>query len=135
MGPMGRILIALCLIGMTACAESPTTPSPLNQEVIMAPGQTVGISDVGLSIRFEGVLSDSRCPANVYCVWAGDAHVRIEVRPFAGSNYTYDLHTVDNSSPVKHEDVTIELTQLLPYPLTADPIDPSAYRATLKVTR
>ncbi len=131
---MVRLLIALCLMGMTACAGSPTAPTPLNQQVVIAPGQTVSISGADLSIRFEGVLSDSRCPANALCVWAGDALVRIQVQPREGSNKAYDLHTAENR-PVTHDDVTIELTQLLPYPFTADPIDASAYRATLRVTR
>jgi hypothetical protein len=132
------ISIVFCLMAVTACADNtPTSPTPLNQEIVMAPGQAVSISGAGLSIRFEGVLSDSRCPANALCVWAGDAHVRIQVRPSigsTGSTRAYDFHTAENR-PVNHDDVTIELTQLFPYPFTTDPIDPSAYRATLKVTR
>jgi hypothetical protein len=134
MGLVRRLLIALCLSAVTACADSPTIPTPVNQEVILAPGQTVNISGADLNLRFEGVLADSRCPANAICIWAGDAHVRIQVQPRRGSNKAYDLHTADNR-PVTHDDVTIELTQLLPYPFTTDPIDPAAYRATLKVTR
>jgi hypothetical protein len=135
MGLVRLISIVFCLMAVTACADqTPTSPTPVNQEIVMAPGQTVNVSGAGMSIRFEGVLSDSRCPANALCVWAGDAHVRIQVRPSTGSNGAYDFHTAENA-PVKHGDVTIELTQLFPYPFTTDPIDPSAYRATLKVTR
>jgi len=31
------------------------------------------------SIRFKAVISDSRCPKDVTCVWAGEAKVLIEI--------------------------------------------------------
>ena len=32
------------------------------------------------SLRFKEVVSDSRCPRNVTCIWPGEAKVLLEVR-------------------------------------------------------
>jgi hypothetical protein len=37
--------------------------------------------------------------------------------------------------PVTHEDLTIALVELAPYPFSSRPIQPGDYRATLRVTR
>jgi hypothetical protein len=94
----------------------------------------MAISEAGISVRFEGVAGDSRCPADAFCVQGGDALVQIEVAPEGGPRQPYVLHTGD-MRPVSHGDLTIALVQLAPYPFSANPIDPRDYRATLRVTR
>lgn len=32
-------------------------------------------------ITFEAVLEDSRCPKNVTCIWAGQATIRVRIKP------------------------------------------------------
>lgn len=133
---MRRTAMLLCLLAATACDEkSPANPSgPINQQFVLAPGGTAAIDAAGISVRFMGVLSDSRCPADAICVTAGDAVVRIEViRPSAGRSQ-YDLHEADKK-PATHGDLRIALVQLEPYPLSARTIPQSEYRATLRVTR
>ena len=46
----------------------------------------------------------------------------------------YALHTGD-MRPVAHDDLTIALVELSPYPFSAQPIQPGDYRATLRVSR
>jgi hypothetical protein len=125
----------ICLLATTACSDdSPTRPSPVSRQVVLAPGQTAAILEGGVSIRFQEVAGDSRCPATAICVWSGDALVRVEVIPLFGGRQTYDLHTADRRA-VTHEDLTIALVELAPYPLNATPIPQADYRATLRVTR
>jgi hypothetical protein len=101
--------------------------------VVLAPGQTAGVDEAGISLRFEGVSGDSRCPADAVCVQGGDALVQIEVLT-PGSRQPYVLHTGD-MRPVSHADLTIALVQLAPYPFSSRTIEPGEYRATLRVTR
>ena len=125
----------LLILGASACA-SPTAPGdPIDARIVLSPGQTSPIEGVSSSIRFQGVLGDSRCPGDAICIQGGDALVRIDVIPSFGAASTYDLHT-GSMRPVRHQDLTIELVELQPYPFgSLPPIGPSDYRATLRVTR
>ena len=112
----------------------PSAPSPVAREVVLAPGQTVAVTEAGISLRFDGVSGDSRCPIDAVCIQGGDALVQIAVIPGRGGARSYALHT-GNMRPVSHEDLTIALLELSPYPFSARPIEPSDYRATLRLSR
>jgi hypothetical protein len=129
-------LVSACLVVAVACTDSPNSPSrPIDRQVVLAPGQSVTIGAASLSLRFEGVMGDSRCPADVLCIQGGDAIVRIAVLPIHGERREYDLHT-GNMMPVVHDDLTIALVELVPYPFgSLPPIQPGDYRVTLRVTR
>jgi hypothetical protein len=132
---MRGLLTLICLSMMTGCSgKSPATPSPVSRDVTLAPGQTVNLSEAAISLHFEGVTGDSRCPADALRIQGGDALVRIEVIPVNGRRQPYDLHTGD-MKPVRHGDLTISLVELSPYPFSSHPISPGDYRATLRVVR
>lgn len=129
-----RLALVLIAVGLTACtADTPTTPSPVDVRVVLAQGEVVDIAAAEIRIRFQGVLGDSRCPADVVCIQGGDAIVRIDVISGAATS-THDLHTGD-MKPVRHGDLTIALENLSPYPFSSRTIAPGEYRATLWVTR
>jgi hypothetical protein len=130
---LGLLVIASVLA--FACA-SPTAPGDaIDARIVLSPGQTSPIEGAASSIRFQGVLGDSRCPGDAICLQGGDALVRIDVIPSFGASSTYDLHT-GSLEPVRHHDLTIELVELTPYPFSSlPPIQPNDYRATLRVTR
>jgi hypothetical protein len=132
---MRRLALCVGFVAMTACgSDGPTAPTPINQNVTLAAGQAAAIEGASLSLRFQNVTGDSRCPADAICITGGDAEVHIAVTPAAGAGRDYTLHTGD-MRPVKHEDLTIALVELTPYPFSARPIQPSDYRATLRVSR
>ena len=133
--PAVRLVLAFAMCALVACDESPTGPTVgLNQEFVLAPGEIAKVADTGFRIAFAGVRGDSRCPADAVCILGGDALVRIEVLSFGGGRHEYDLHTGD-LRPVVHEGLTIALVNLAPYPFSSQTIQPSDYRATLRVTR
>ena len=86
-----------------------------------------------MSLRFDGVSGDSRCPADALCIQGGDAIVHVTILEGA-SAAGYDLHT-GNMQPVWHDDLTLSLDALQPYPFSSHPVEPEAYRATVRVTR
>ena len=132
---MRALFVSFCVLAVTGCSEkSPVAPGPVSRQVVLAPGQTATIQEAAIAVRFEGVSGDSRCPADAVCVWGGDALVQIEVIPAPGQRHSYGLHTGD-MRPVVHDDLTIALVELSPYPFSARTISPAEYRATLRVTR
>jgi hypothetical protein len=129
---MRSMIPALLALALTACDESLTGPEvPVDQEFVLAPGESSVVEDI--SVRFVSVPSDSRCPVDVTCVMAGDAHVQIVVTS-AGSTRDYELHTRD-MKPVVHDAYTIHLVKVAPDRISTDTIEPAEYRATLKVTK
>jgi hypothetical protein len=126
------------LMGLAASGcvvDRPAAPTtPVDVTVVLAPNEVTEIAGASMRVRFHGVLADSRCPADVNCITAGDAVVRIDVMPPGGGLSTYDLHTADGR-PVRVGDTTIALRELSPYPFVSRPVAPSDYRARLRVTR
>jgi hypothetical protein len=129
---MRYVALLACLLSVTACdLFSPTSPSPVSTEFTLAPGQSQAVA--GTTLTFAAVTSDSRCPANATCVTAGDATVRVDLSR-RGLSSSHLLHTA-SKQPVTTNDLTIELVEVAPYPFSFSPIDPAAYRVTLRVTR
>jgi hypothetical protein len=99
----------------------------------VAVGTSVSVPEAPATIAFERVVGDSRCPADALCLLGGDAIVRIEVTTPA-ARAAYELHT-GTERPVTHDDLTIHLVRVDPYPFSAHPIDPTTYRVTLRIVR
>jgi hypothetical protein len=133
-GYMRALALSFCLLAVTACSEkSPVDPSPVSRELVLAPGQTSAIPEASVSIRFERVSGDSRCPGDAICIQGGNAQVEIQVLR-SGRTRPHILNTGD-LRPVVDQDLTIALVELNPYPFSSRPFPPEDYRATLRVTR
>lgn len=131
---MRSLAVLFCLFCVTACSDSPTGPTArLNSEFVLAPGELAVIEDATATLRFNRVTGDSRCPADAVCIQGGDAIVSITVKSTSGSR-DHELHT-GNMAPVRHDELTVTLVQLVPYPFSSGPIQPNDYRATLLVTK
>ena len=133
------VIVAVALFASlgASCDRSPSEPSgPVNLQVELAPGQSASIAGTNLSIRFERVVSDSRCPGDAICISAGEAVVAVQVLSGATAAGRYEVRT---DPPARrraaHGDLTIELTRLDPYPFLSRPFPPSDYRAHLRVSR
>ena len=61
------------------------------QEFSMQVGERVMLADHA-TLRYVGVVNDSRCLPDVQCIWAGDAEVRFEWSMAAASK-AFSLHT------------------------------------------
>src|SRR5882672_10036739 len=74
-------IVALMLLGSGSAADgkSGTQVVRLGREFKLRARHQVTLKREGLQIKFVEVKEDSRCPADVKCVWAGNAAVRLEV--------------------------------------------------------
>lgn len=72
-------LFLFLLVGFYAKAQ--TDKLSLKSPVIVCKvefGEKLGFGDY--TVKFAEVLSDSRCPEKVTCVWAGEAKIRLEIQ-------------------------------------------------------
>lgn len=129
-------VFGLAMLALTGCKEDDTVTAPtapVDAQVTLAPGGTARIEGTSLTLRFDRVEGDSRCPADAMCIQGGDAVVHVAV--VAGDvARPYELHT-GSMAPVQHDAYTLTMIELAPYPFSARPIEPGDYRLTVRVTR
>ena len=110
-----------------AIGTSPTAPA----NIVIAVGSTARAS--GAVVTFQRVVSDSRCPLNAACVWAGDAVAEFAVSA-RGLDSHYELHLNDAAKrSVTHRGIIIEFQSLDPLPVAGEKTDPAAYRAKVDI--
>lgn len=79
------------------------------------------------AVKFIKVLSDSRCPKQVTCIWAGEARVLLGIT--MGGKYAEKEVVVSGSGAelALQEDLQLLVSRLKPYPETAKGIAPEEY--------
>ena len=139
---MSRRAPLLLVAALLACSPAPAAtapdPSPRTSDVgapiTLKVGQSVTVGTVDpLTVTFRRVESDSRCPQNVQCVWAGDAAVELRLAR-GGRAAGTTLHTTLEPREVEYDGFRVRLVQVTPAPTSGAPIAPSAYEITLEVT-
>ena len=108
----------------------------------MALGDIVYLEGTNLSFEFALLLSDSRCPANVQCIQAGDAEVLFQVTD--GGDGGFQLvaqipglaptpYYENNIIQVQH--LRFQLLSVTPYAVDGGAVVTDAdYRATVSLT-
>ncbi len=128
----------------TSTQEQTDTPEPVaTTSIPVAPsyhtGDTMTVTaHVGQSVRALGetltpirVVGDSRCPADVQCIWAGTVHVSVAIASGSGdSDMTFELGKVGTT-----EVNTIALTAVAPTKNSKQEIASGDYVFTFTVTR
>jgi hypothetical protein len=110
----------------------------LNRPFSLRAGQQVTLKGQRLRIKFVAVEEDSRCPANVTCVWAGNAVVRLELSTSRSDRKSLTLNTARSSTLVgegQHDGHRVRLLGLNPYPQSDQKIAAHDYVATLLVSK
>jgi hypothetical protein len=135
-GEVVSVRIFIVALLCAGCAGSSTQPSqtPLGQPFELRSGASA-ILDGGLTITFDRVATDSRCPMNALCIWVGDALVLVTISHRAGGAVQRELHTHMSESEASYLAYSIKLLALAPYPRTDRQILPGDYVATLNVTK
>jgi hypothetical protein len=122
--------------GHAARLPSGPTSTPLGQPFDVRVRTAVVIESESLRVAFDAVLSDSRCPTGVTCVWAGDAHIRVLIQQDRQEAAALELHTHPTfAREADYRGYRVLLQAVAPYPAADQSIPPDAYVATLVVTR
>lgn len=118
--------------------EGEAQAARIGKEFTIKVGQQITLDGAGLRIKFLGVEQDSRCPADVNCVWAGNAEVALEVTVGDKCVKKVKLNTHSNSQTAgeeKYEGYRVKLVGLSPHPRSDQKIAPGEYTATLLVSK
>ena len=126
-----RSLVLLLLAVALACCGRDGSAAALDTPIQLAPGQSAVFNDDNLQVQLVGV-SDSRCPSDVTCLWAGEAAVRLAIRS-KGKTAEHELKEFQKGAL---DGYVFEILQVLPARgREAQRIAPADYRVTLKVVR
>jgi hypothetical protein len=131
----------LLLPAAVSCADRSANPvappdSGSKQEIVLAPGAPWRLPEPGMTITFEQVVQDSRCPTGLTCIVAGDAAVRIRFDAPGTPPSSHVLHTnLDSARAAEQGAVRVTLTAVAPYPAGDTKPRPEEYRVTLLIER
>lgn len=129
-----RMLVLAVLLAGAACSNGPTGPDAVTGQPFDLKAGAASLLPDGTWLKFDRVLSDSRCPMDALCVWAGDAAVAVTLQPARGAADSRELHTQPPGSQITYGSYTIALTALAPYPKSSQDIRPADYVATFIVS-
>jgi hypothetical protein len=133
---MRRAAITVCVLLAAGClkVQSPLEPTVgLDTPFDLKVGSTA-VAPGGLTIRFETVNSDSRCPINALCIQPGEAVIAMFLSA-PRARGARELSTAASRSELSFDDYTVKLTALQPHPFAGHPTPPGDYVATLTVTK
>lgn len=86
---------------------------------------------LNVTVNPKEVVSDSRCPEGVQCIWAGV----VEVRTVLSTPVSHGEHVMTPGAVQQFGDYTVTLTEVTPYPKVGVDIPESAYRFTYEVKK
>ena len=128
---LGVGLLAGCA-AVSAGAGGPQAAA-LSTPFTLAEGESAVVGGEKVGVTFEKLLSESRCPADVQCIQAGEATIRVQVQPADGAKTALTLSTRQDGSTGTVGRLTVTLTGLRPVPRVKTPPKDERYRATLVV--
>lgn len=142
---MSKLAPAVLLFTLTACTGTTANDHTgsanraglpvLPATITLAPGASTDVASANLRIRFDSVTSDSRCPRDVQCVWAGEVTAALTVAQLSGTMTALQLSlsTLPAKDTVTAYGQPLRLLGVQPEAVTTAPIAKSAYRIELRV--
>ncbi len=134
--------ILILFLGSVFCSRNPGS-SINGDEITLSYGQSVSFGPDKIKIKFDTLLTESRCPDNplIVCFWQGMAAIQLSL--ITQDNDTAKIVVKiegltgypesDNYPAIDTLGLSIDLINLDPYPHTDQPRPLSEYRAMLKV--
>jgi hypothetical protein len=138
-------VLLVCVVLFASAGVLSAKPHPsvtvravrVNKEFTLRKGQRVTVKGSSLSLKFVAVESDSRCPKDVKCVWAGNAAVQVQASSGRRSK-TLTLNTGPGGAfvnEIEYKGYHIKLVDLRPYPRSDRQTAAEDYALTLLVTK
>ncbi len=143
--------IVLILSLVSACQTAPPSliAANLATEFTLAPDESALVEGTDLTITFRAVVGDDRCPSEVECAASGPVDVLLSIQQGDEAPADFNLQAFTDhkgiapsvpfdglTNPVEVGGYLVRIVGVTPYPANPEnPIDPSAYRVTLLVSK
>ena len=129
------LAVALVGCGSPSDPENNRETALLEQsgEVTLGYGDEVAVNGSVVRVAFGQVLSDSRCPTDVVCVWEGNAEVEIGIRVGMGPTVPLRLNTTQEPRFVDWQGIRVTLLALMPAARSDTDLKPEDYSVTLRL--
>ena len=122
----------LTLVAITALTS--IVPAKSRDTFKFRGGQQKTIVRGELTVKFVSVTEDSRCPAGVQCVWAGNARINLKVSDANGRSKVLEINTTMGAQGDQFGGYAINLISLS-QPGGKSKGGASRYIATLSIKR
>lgn len=116
------------VLGLVSGCGGDAVLEKIDSAPVLSVGQTAIVAPATI-LRFDSVLSDSRCPTGVQCFAAGDVVLAFTLTK--GSNA--QAFQLDTSKSVTVQGMNFKLLSVTPYPASGTSIPVSQYRASVQV--
>jgi len=121
--------------GNPAVSSDPTVYPKLEEEFQLGQDELAFFESENIWIRFVNVREDSRCPADVLCVWQGRVSIAVNViKGEQNIGFPLTVGESDSLALQTFDGYYIRLIEVEPYPFSSHEIQSSEYIATLLVS-
>jgi len=136
---MSRQFVVAVSLALVACqATSSITPHPLVMpgSSTLAIGESATIEGTPYLLRLDAVDSDSRCPPDAACVWAGEVVVRATLAAKPGLGLPDRQIILHGETAVVTAGLSIRITAVAPNQVpSGQSIPEKEYRFTIAIER
>jgi len=133
----GLILGGLACARSTGCKATADCVAPtasVGEEFELAPFGTAAIRGTTFTVRFDSMISDSRCPSDVVCIWGGSAAIHVAVFDAGTEKFQGRLNTGEEPRTIVVDKFELAIVAITPVPRSDSRIAAKDYRARLKLS-
>ena len=132
------MVFSLALAALWSCEKEKTTETgfPFNTPFVLQFAETLQGAAGDISVNFFEVLTDSRCPSDVTCVWEGESSVKINFRVGTENTpLTLSTHKTMGQGPQVDTlgSYVIQLLEVNPYPVSTQQVPEEDYEIRLQI--
>ena len=122
------------LFVLSGCSTTNSNEVSPGSDFTLSVGQSASISGEDLKIKFTEVVSDSRCPTGVQCIWQGEVTCLVDLTHSNSVSRKALTQSGGDLSRDEFSDYTISF-KVDPYPAAGKTIKKGDYRLNLNITR
>lgn len=129
------VVVSSCAPAHGAAPPAQPARATPSTAIVLSPGQPTSIDGTPLTLTFDAVSEDSRCPTGVTCIYAGTVSLTFRLAGGEDPQRSATLRLNGADRETMHSGYRITLVAVTPSPAAGETIEPSVYRATVEVEK